>query len=142
MEFRTRTLIQASPERVWDVLVDLGAWPSWNSTVTATERAVAPGGKITVTVTANPGRRFPVTVTEMSAPSRMTWASGIPLGLFRGTRTFTLTPENVSTAFAMREVYSGALAPLITRSIPDLQESFDEFAACLKTHVESIVTAE
>ena len=38
--------------------------------------------------------------------------------------------------FAMREAYSGLLASLITKSIPDLQPSFDEFAANLKKRSE------
>ncbi len=32
----------------------------------------------------------------------------------------------------MEEVYSGPLAPLITKAIPDLTESFDQFADGLK----------
>lgn len=37
----------------------------------------------------------------------------------------------------MREEYSGPLLALIWRSMPDLQPSFDAFAAGLKRHVES-----
>ena len=36
----------------------------------------------------------------------------------------------------MREEFSGLLAPLITRSIPDLQPSFDRFTADLKSRAE------
>ena len=37
----------------------------------------------------------------------------------------------------MEERYAGAFAGMITRSIPDLQPSFDEFAQCLKSQAES-----
>lgn len=37
----------------------------------------------------------------------------------------------------MREEFSGLMAPLITRSIPDLQPSFDRFAADLKARAEA-----
>ena len=61
----------------------------------------------------------------------------MPLGLFKGQRTYSVTSEGDGTVtFAMREVFSGLLAPLITKSIPDLQPSFDEFAANLKTRSE------
>jgi hypothetical protein len=61
----------------------------------------------------------------------------MPLGLFRGVRTFTLTPvPGGATAFAMREVFSGPLLGLIKRSMPDLQPSFDEFARSLKLRAE------
>jgi hypothetical protein len=36
----------------------------------------------------------------------------------------------------MREQYSGPLAGLVTRSIPDLQPAFDEFAQALKHRAE------
>jgi hypothetical protein len=37
----------------------------------------------------------------------------------------------------MREEYSGPMLGLIWRSMPDLQPSFDQFAAGLKKRVES-----
>ncbi len=66
----------------------------------------------------------------------MTWAGGMPLGLFKGVRTFALTPEDGTTRFTMREEYSGPMLPLIWRSMPDLQPSFDQFAAGLKARAE------
>jgi hypothetical protein len=47
----------------------------------------------------NPKRAFPVTVKEFSPGERMVWSGGMPLGLFRGVRTFTLTQEGGSTRF-------------------------------------------
>jgi hypothetical protein len=37
----------------------------------------------------------------------------------------------------MAEEYSGLLAPLISRSIPDLQPAFNAFASDLKTFAEN-----
>jgi hypothetical protein len=37
----------------------------------------------------------------------------------------------------MREEYSGPMLPLIWRSMPDLQPSFDKFAAGLKARAEA-----
>ena len=67
----------------------------------------------------------------------MTWAGGMPLGLFKGVRTFALVPEDGERrASRMREEYSGPMLPLIWRSMPDLQPSFDQFAAGLKARAE------
>jgi hypothetical protein len=86
---------------------------------------------------ANPGRAFPVKVTELSPTRRMTWSGGMPLGLFKGVRTFTLAPEgNGTTRFTMREEYTGPLLPLIWRSMPDLGPSFRQFANGLKERAE------
>jgi hypothetical protein len=60
----------------------------------------------------------------------------MPLGLFRGMRTFTLEPAPSGTRFTMEEVYSGPLLPLIRRTMPDLQPSFDAFAAGLRERAE------
>ena len=116
MRFATSTHIKAPASAVWKVLTDLGAWPSWNTTVISTEGQAVLGGKVTVRVKVNPGRAFPVKVTALEVPSRMVWTGGMPLGLFVGTRTFTLTPHGDTTDFAMDEVYSGPLASMITRS--------------------------
>jgi hypothetical protein len=85
---------------------------------------------------ANPKRAFPVKVTEFAPAERMVWSGGMPLGLFKGVRTFTLAPEDGATRFAMREEYTGSMLPLVWRSMPDLQPSFEQFAAGLKARAE------
>jgi hypothetical protein len=52
-------------------------------------------------------------------------------------RTFELKERGEETEFSMTEVYSGLLAGLITRSIPDMTESFEQFADGLKRAAES-----
>jgi hypothetical protein len=128
--------IDAGPEAVWAVLTDAAGYPSWDSGVQAVDGRIAPGEKLTVRSEANPGRAFPVKVTEFEPVRRMTWRGGMPLGLFKGVRTFTLTPSGDGTRFVMREEYTGPLLPLIARSMPDLQPSFDQFARGLKARVE------
>lgn len=128
--------IDAPPEAVWPVLIDAPAYPSWASGVESVEGGVAPGAKLKVTSSANPGHAFPVKVTRLDAPRAMEWSGGMPLGLFRGVRTFTLVPDGAGTAFTVREEYSGPLLGAIWRSMPDLQPSFDTFATGLKARVE------
>jgi uncharacterized protein YndB with AHSA1/START domain len=135
--YESTSTIQAPPEVVWSVLVDAAAWPNWDSGVTAVDGAVEEGRKVTVRTEASPGRAFPVTVTDLEPPRRMVFRGGMPLGLFRGERTYTLTPDGAGTVFRMREEYTGPLLGLIWRSMPDLQPSFDRFAAGLKRRVEN-----
>jgi hypothetical protein len=137
--YESEAQIAASPEAVWPVLVDVGAWPSWDSGVTAVEGGpAAQGAKLKITSAANPGRAFPVTVTELDPHRRVVFAGGMPLGLFRGVRTYTLEPTaEGGTHFRMREQYSGPLAGLIGRSIPDLGPSFQQFADGLKGRAEA-----
>lgn len=134
----TRT-IDAPPERVWALLVDASGYPAWNPTVLSLDGAIAPGERIRLVSTLDPKRTFVLRVGEVDAPQRMVWSSGMPLGLFRGTRTFTLTPSGTGTDFRMAEVFSGPLAPLVTKAIPDMTESFEQFADGLKDAAESRV---
>lgn len=135
--FSAKTTIAAAPEVIWRLLTDAPAYPTWNTTVTRVDGRIALGEKVTVHVKASPGRAFPVKVMSFEAPRRMVWSGGMPLGLFKGERTFELEPTGPdSVTFTMCEAYTGLLAPLITKSIPDLQPAFDEFAACLKARAE------
>jgi hypothetical protein len=133
----TSIAIRARPETIWSVLVDADGYAMWNSTVDRIVGRIALGEKVTVYAKATPGRAFPLTVTEFEAGRKMVWTGGMPLGLFTGRRTYTLTSTNDgATEFAMREEFNGLLAPFITRSIPDLQRVFDAFAADLKRQAE------
>ena len=133
----TKTVIRAPREQIWDLLVDLPSWPSWNTTVDKTEGSVALGKKVKVFVKLSPGRAFPVKVTELDKPSKMVWTGGMPLGLFKGVRTYTLTASGDAVEFHMREVFSGPMSKMIEKSIPDMQPAFDEFAAALKQRAEA-----
>jgi hypothetical protein len=134
--FQTSTTIRAEPKAIWALLTDAPGYPAWNTTVDRVEGRIAPGETIKVHVKISPGRAFPLKVTEMIPAERMTWSGGMPLGLFKGERTFTLTRKSDGVEFAMREVFSGLLSPLIEKSIPDMQPAFDEFAAALKARAE------
>ena len=135
-KFAASISIKARPETIWSLLTDAAAYPSWNSTVEKVVGRIAPGETVTVYAKASPGQAFPVKVAEFDPSRKMVWKGGMPLGLFTGQRTYTLTPKDGAVEFAMSEEFSGLLAPLITRSIPDLQPAFDAFAADLKRRAE------
>lgn len=136
--FNTSILIAATPEDIWSILTDVANWPTWNTTIDKVEGTAALGKKITVYTTVSPGRAFPLKVSTLTPPQRMVWTGGMPLGLFTGERTYTLTEQpDGMVKFEMTEEFRGLMSPLITRSIPDLKPSFDEFAQCLKSAAEN-----
>lgn len=135
-QFETSIRIKAPPAAIWALLTDAPGFPRWNSTVERVDGRIALGEKVTVHVKMAPGRAFPVTVSELVPNARMVWRGGMPFGLFTGTRTYVLEPEAAEVVFRMREAFTGLMAPLITKSIPDLQPSFDRFAADLKAAAE------
>jgi len=136
-EYRVERTIAAPIDRVWALLTDVAEQSRWNSTLVSIEGEIREGGEVTVVSTVNPGRTFKLTVSDVSAPNRMTWSDGMPLGLFKGERSFGLADADGVTEFTMVETYSGPLAGLITRSIPDMTDSFAEYADALKSAAES-----
>ena len=137
MEFSASTLINASPMTIWAILTDADRFPTWEPNVERIDGQIALGEKITVH-TRFSNRAFPVTVTEFSPGERMVWGSTMPLGLFHGARTFTLEPlDGGKTRVTTREVFGGLLLPLIRRTIPNLQPTFEAFAVALKDRVEA-----
>lgn len=135
--FAVTASILATPDRIWALLTDASRYPAWNNTVSRVEGRITPGQRITVHTKISPGRSFPVKVTEFAPTSRMVWTGGMPLGLFKGERTFILAARRDGhVEFSMREQFTGLLFPLIARSIPDLQPAFDEFARNLKQAAE------
>jgi hypothetical protein len=135
--YQATTTIAAAPDAIWALLTNAAGYPEWDPGVDRIEGRIAPGEKITAYTKLSPGRAFPVTVTEFEPGRRMTWASGLPLGLFKGQRTFTLLPKGDGvTEFTLREEFSGPLLALIGRTIPDLTSTFEQFAAGLKGRAE------
>jgi len=57
--YEASSSIDATPERVWEVLTNTAAWPSWDSGVTEVDGRLALGEKLSITVEANSGRAFP-----------------------------------------------------------------------------------
>jgi hypothetical protein len=136
--YEASSMISASAEAVWAVLSDGASWPTWDSGIDAVEGRIELGDTITIRSQAAPGRSFPVKVTVFEPPEHLCFSGGMPLGLFRGVRTYDLSEAaDGATSFRMREEYSGPLLRLIWRSIPDLGPSFDRFAQGLKRRVES-----
>jgi hypothetical protein len=136
-EYSASTTIKASPETIWAILTNAPAYPEWDTNVDRIDGHIAPGETIKAYSKLSPGRAFPVKVSEFVPGQRMEWSSGMPLGLFKGVRTFTLAPQNNGAIkFTLREVFSGPLLGLMGRSIPDMTVPFQQFAADLKKRAE------
>jgi hypothetical protein len=135
--YEASSKIAAAPHAVWDVLSDGAQWPSWDSGVVGVDGRIAPGETIAIRSGVAPGRAFPVRVATFEPGRQLVLEGGMPLGLFRGVRTYTLSPVATGeTWFQMREEYTGVLVPLMWRSMPDLGPSFRQFGDGLKRRVE------
>lgn len=130
--------IGADPATIWTILTDAAGYPSWDSGVIRIDGRIDLGEKIKLWAELNPKRGIAVRVTEFVPGERMAWTGGAPLGLFKGVRTFTLRPDgDGTTAFRMREEFTGPMLPLIWPSMPDFGPAFAQFAAGLKQRAEA-----
>ena len=138
--------IEAPATVVWDLLTDADSYADWNSAVISIRGPIVEGGSIELVSIVNPKRTFKLRVTELRAPNRMVWSDGMPLGLFTGERTYDLVEADGDAGvdlgverceLTMREAFTGPLAPLITRAIPDLTDSFETFVGDLKAAAEA-----
>lgn len=136
--FEASADINASPDKVWSIITDAQGLPTWDSGIERVEGTIAPGQTIKLHVKVNPGRAFPIKVTHFDPPSRLVFTGGMPLGLFKGERTYTLAPAaGGGTSFRMREEYTGPLLGMMWKSMPDLDPSFQQYARGLKQKAET-----
>lgn len=138
--YNTTIEINANTNVIWAILTDSSTYHDWNKSVEKVEGKIALGEMIKVYAKISPERAFPVKVQEFLPSEKMVWRGGMPFGLFKGVRTFTLTERNNGQVeFRMQEEFSGLMSPLIVLSMPDLTESFELFATSLKDKAESVV---
>jgi hypothetical protein len=135
MTCRVAINIQATAERIWNLLTDAKGFPRWNSTVTSVEGEISEGKRIVVRV---PGtdRKFTPKVSNVVPNQRMIWTGGFA-PMFKGVRTFGLKQQHDgSTEFVMEECFSGLMLPLVGRSLPDFKPIFERYASDLRNEAE------
>ncbi len=132
--------IAATPERVWAVITDARALVAADLGITAIEGDIAARARIALRADIAPKQTFRLRVATFDPPRIMVWQGGMPFGLFTGTRTFTLTPQAGGTYLHMREDFTGPLAGLIWKTMPDLSPSFTAFIDGVKHLAERSVS--
>lgn len=141
LHFETSTTIAAPADQVWSTLLRTDDWPRWGAGVERVDGQLGPGARLTLHM-AEVSRPFKLRVADWQPGHRIELTGGMPLGLFVGTRTYRIDPEGRdpegrASTFSMVETFTGPLAGLIGRTIPDLQPSFEAFAAGLKAAAET-----
>ena len=117
---RTDVDIDATPERVWEVLTDLAAYPTWNPFIVQAEGAVELGRRLTLTMKPLGGRATTLRprLVEVDVPRRLRWRGtvGVP-GLMDAEHTFTLEPRGSGTRLVHQEDFRGVLVPFLAASL-------------------------
>ena len=94
-DLRTAIDIDASPERVWAILMDFGAYPDWNPFIRSIEGDARRDGRLKVRIQPSGGRamRFNPTVLAAEPSRELRWLGKLGVkGLFDGEHSFRLEP--------------------------------------------------
>jgi len=140
-ELHTETVIQASPQRVWDVLADFEAYSEWNPFIPRISGAAETGSRLDVQLQPPGGRgmRMRPTVIAAKRPQELRWLGhlGVP-GLFDGEHRFRIEPLGTDRVrFVQEERFSGLLAPLVLRFVErGTRQGFESMNQALKARAE------
>ena len=119
-ENRNEIEIQATPEKVWEVLTDLDKYAEWNPLLYNAEGKVAVGEKVNLSArSASNDMNFKCSVTEVEPNSHFSWKFhvGLPF-LFRGEHIFMVEPiDENRVRFIDREIFNGLLVPLQAKNL-------------------------
>ena len=144
-EIKNSIEIEASPERVWQVLTDFEQYPQWNPFMRRIIGSVEEGSRLEVTMGAS-GKNamtFRPVLLKVRVNQEMRWLGRLLLPkIFDGEHSFVLEPiDQNRVRFTQSEKFSGLLLPIFARSMDaDTQRGFAEMNKALKTRAEQPAT--
>ena len=121
MLIETDTLINATPDKVWDVLTDFKSYPAWNPFIKEVKGTLEVGSKITVTImqSGDKGTTFKPKVLTCIPNKELSWLGRLLLpNIFDGKHKFELVDNhNGTTTFKQSEDFTGLLVPFFKKQL-------------------------
>jgi hypothetical protein len=140
-QFRAEVEVEASPERVWEVLTDFTAYRQWNPFIVEGAGQAVPGGRLELRMRL-PDRRpttFRPQVLEAAPARRLRWLGRLLVpGLFDGEHSFTLEPAGPGRVrVVQQEEFRGLAArPIMAMIGKPTLAGFQQMNQALKARVE------
>jgi hypothetical protein len=140
VEQRTSIDVVASPERVWEVLIDVERWPEWTDSVSSVRRLdagpFAVGSRVEVSQPRIPTGTY--TVSALEPGIAFTWVQRQPGSTVSAHHECAPLPDG-RTRVELRVVMSGVLGGVVGRLYRRLTERYLAMeAAGLKLRAEDI----
>jgi hypothetical protein len=136
-------IINATPDKVWEVFTDFAAYPGWNPFVKSFKGQPQQGGNIEVLLQL-PGSKpmtFKPTVLQYEKNKELRWIGKLFIPyLFDGEHTFTLTDNgDGTTTFQQYENFRGILIPFMKQMLDvNTLNGFRLMNEALKARVEAM----
>lgn len=113
---QTQINIQATPEKVWNILTNTKAYSSWNPFIESLEGDLAIGKriKVQIRVPEKSAMVFTPKILEFQPNKKLEWLGNFILpGIFDGQHSFEIIDhKNGSVTFIQNEVFKGILASI------------------------------
>ena len=142
MEIYTEIGIEAKAEKVWEILIELKDYSTWNPFLIQAEGEVNKGSKINIHAKP-PGLKsmaFSPTIIKAEANRELRWKGKFILpGVFDGEHIFIIEKlGSKGVRLIQKEFYSGLLIPLLARKLGDnTRRGFELMNQAVKKRAES-----
>jgi len=130
--------IDATPERVWDVMMDVEKWPEWTQSMTSLARLDSGELREGSRVRIKQPRLAPttMTVTHLERDKTFTWEAHAP-GLV-ATAVHTIIRRGNHSTVVLKLSFDGLIGGLLGRAMKNLNERYIAYeAAGLKKRSEN-----
>jgi hypothetical protein len=133
--------VQASPDRVWEVLIDFAAYHQWNPFIVQATGQAVPGSRLELKMRPPGGRTttFRPEVLEADPGRKLRWLGRVLVpGLFDGEHSFTIQPTGPGRVrLAQHEEFRGLFAaPVLALIAKPTLEGFHQMNQALKSRIE------
>ncbi len=138
-EVITEIDIDATAERVWNVLAANELWHTWNPFIVRSAGALTVGQKVTNTMQMRGGKQmtFKPTILKAEPGKELRWLGQLFLPkLFDGEHYFQIESRGSKTHFIQGERFSGILIGML--NLDDVRASFKALNEALKKRAEEM----
>ena len=140
-ELRAEIEIQASAERVWQLLTDFANFPEWNPFIRWAKGEAKASARLEVHIKPSgaSGMTFKPIVLKAEPQHELRWLGRLLLpGLFDGEHIFTIETLGANhVRFTQREIFTGLLVPILARGLDsNTRRGFEEMNQALKVRAE------
>ena len=116
LEIKTSIDIQASPEKIWNILMNTADYPKWNPFIKSLEGEIKEGQTIQIVL---PEMKFKPVILKRDVNKELLWLGKLLVkGLFDGAHRFKIIPLTEDTCrFEHSEEFNGLLVGLFRKKL-------------------------
>ncbi len=140
-QLHTEIEINASVERIWEILTDFKKYPEWNPFVKSITGEPKLGGTITAVLHQPDSKPMTIkpTIIRMKKNAELAWLGKLMFsGVFDGEHMFEMEVlDNGKTRFVQRENFKGILIPFLWKMLDTkTRKGFEAMNQALKKQAE------